>query len=113
MSLGQFNTRDGAKIGRSFHEQVAQVNERHPGYDEVIFAMCFGPLIDGMRSEKAKLWMQCSGGNSMRPFREPGAPPPEKPPVIPVFLRANDPPIRKVPIKPKDLVIGHWPVKGF
>ncbi len=49
----------------------------------------------------------------MRPFREPGAPPPEKPPVIPVFLGANDPPIRKVPIKPKDLVIGHWPVKGF
>ncbi|OYV49239.1 MAG: hypothetical protein B7Z77_08520 [Acidocella sp. 20-58-15] len=56
----QFNTRDGAKIGRSFHEQVAQVNERHSGYDEVIFAMCFGPLIDGMRSEKAKLWMQCA-----------------------------------------------------
>jgi hypothetical protein len=48
----------------------------------------------------------------MRTFREPGAPP-EKPPVMPVFLGQNDPPVKRRPIKTRDLVIGHWPVEGF
>lgn len=45
-----------------------------------------------------------------RSFRAPGDPRPEKPPVMPVFLGANDPPTRRVPRKEKGLVIGKpWP----
>lgn len=60
MARRSFNTRDGAKIGQSFHDQVKVATGSHPGYDEVTFAMCFSPLINGMRSEKAKLFMQCA-----------------------------------------------------
>jgi len=47
----------------------------------------------------------------MRSFREAGAPPPEKPPVIPLFRGANNPAEKRRPIKTRDLVIGHWPVE--
>jgi hypothetical protein len=46
-----------------------------------------------------------------RHFVPPGGKPPEKPPIIPIFLGWNDPPTKK-PRKPRDLVIGKpWPVE--
>jgi hypothetical protein len=52
---------------------------------------------------------------SMRPFRAPGDPMPEKPPIMPVFMGANNPPDRKPGRTPKSapLVIGRWPMEGY
>lgn len=58
MASKQFNTRDGANIGHAFHEQVKQAQARHPGYDDTIFAMCFAPLMNGMKSEEAQTFMK-------------------------------------------------------
>jgi hypothetical protein len=46
----------------------------------------------------------------IRSFRELGASAPEKPPMMPLFRGANDPPVKRRPIKTPDLIIGHWPV---
>ena len=51
----------------------------------------------------------------MRPFRAPGDPMPEKPPVMPVWVADGRPPDRIPGRKPKPppLVIGRWPLERF
>lgn len=68
---------------------TASATDRHP----TDLAMLRGArLVTAQETEEGRRWRICRRTSGMNRYREPGAPPPEKPPKMPIWVPSNSPP---------------------